>query len=81
MTVLLSGGVSGVNRSGPAYPKRTTDVGGAVGASLRLRLGGLLSAQVNADDYIYKAKFSGAAQSSTTTQNDLHFSFGLGSGF
>lgn len=81
IAMLVSAGVSVVNRSGDAYPTKTTDVGGALGASLRLRVGGLLSVQLNADDYLYHANYSGSTQTSQVLQHDLHFSFGFGSGF
>ena len=81
IAMLVSGGVSVVNRSGAAYPTSTTNVGGALGASLRVRVGGLLSVQLNAEDFLYHAKYQGSTQASTVTQHDLHFSFGFGSGF
>ncbi len=81
IAMLVSGGVSVVNHSGDAYPTSTTDVGGALGASFRVRVGGLLSVQLNAEDYLYRAKYQGNAQTSAVTQHDLHFSFGFGSGF
>lgn len=81
IAMLVSGGVSVVNRSGAAYPTSTTNVGGALGASLRVRVGGLLSVQLNAEDFLYHARYQGSTQTSGVMQHDLHFSFGFGSGF
>ncbi|MEO8635580.1 MAG: hypothetical protein ABI587_09935 [Gemmatimonadales bacterium] len=81
IAMLVSGGVSVVNRSGAAYPTNTTNVGGALGASLRVRVGGLLSVQLNAEDFLYHARYQGSTKASAVTQHDLHFSFGFGSGF
>jgi hypothetical protein len=81
IAMLVSGGVSVVNRSGDAYPTSTTNVGGALGASLRVRVGGLFSVQLNAEDFLYRARYQGSTQTGAVTQHDLHFSFGFGSGF
>ena len=81
IAMLVSGGVSVVNRSGAAYPTSTTNVGGALGASLRVRVGGLLSVQLNAEDFLYHAKYQGSSQTSAVMQHDLHLSFGFGQGF
>lgn len=81
IALLVSGGVGVVNRSGDAYPTSSTDVGGTLGASLRVRVGGLLSVQLNAEDFLYRASYQGSAQTSAVTQHDLHISFGFGSGF
>ncbi len=81
IAMLVSGGVGVVNRSGDAYPTSSTNVGGTLGASLRVRVGGLLSVQLNAEDFLYHATYQGSAQTSAVTQHDLHFSFGFGSGF
>ncbi len=81
IALLVSGGVGVVNRSGDAYPTSSTNVGGTLGASLRVRVGGLLSVQLNAEDFLYRATYQGSAQTSAVTQHDLHISFGFGSGF
>lgn len=81
IAMLVSGGVSVVNRSGDAYPTSTTNVGGALGASLRVRVGGLLSVQLNAEDFLYRARYQGSTQTGAVMQHDLHFSFGFGQGF
>lgn len=81
IALLVSGGVGVVNRSGDAYPTSSTDVGGTLGASLRVRVGGLLSVQLNAEDFLYRATYQGSTQTGAVTQHDLHISFGFGSGF
>jgi hypothetical protein len=80
---LVTGGVGVVNRSGAFYAgmENKTDIGGTVGASARFRLGKLLRIQLSAEDYVYKPKgeipgFSPSDEKKT--QNDIHFSLGLG---
>ena len=83
---IVSGGVGVVRRSGAAYTDspHKTDVGGVVGASLRLNLGGLLRLQFSAEDYVYKAKYAPSLTTSggftlvDKTQNDIHLSVGIG---
>ena len=89
VSVLLSGGVGVIHRSGDAYAgvEDKTDVGPTGGMSLHIRLGSVVGFQINAEDYIYKP---GLVQSETTarkTQHDIHLSagieiplFGLGAG-
>ncbi len=77
----LSGGGSVVDRSGAAYDgvAGTTDYGGLVGATVGFRLGGLLSFNVSATDYIYGAQFEkDGYTTSETTQNDILIGLGLG---
>ena len=81
--VSLNGGVGVVHRSGAAYANSTdrSDVGGAFGASVGIRLGHLLAFQVNADDYIYNASTDIPGITPTDPsrrQNDVQLSFGLG---
>lgn len=77
----LSGGGSVVDRSGAAYDgvEGTTDYGGLVGATIGFRLGGLLSFNVSATDYIYGAQFEkDGYTTSETPQNDILIGLGLG---
>jgi Outer membrane protein beta-barrel domain len=79
VSLLLSGGVGVIRRSGDAYADFVdkTDVGPTGGASLRIRLGRVVGFQINAEDYIYKP---GLIQSQTTerrTQHDIHLSAGI----
>lgn len=77
----INGGGSVVNRSGAAYNgvNGTTDYGGLVGATLGFHLGGLLSFNVSATDYIYGAQFEKDGYTTNeTTQNDILLGLGLG---
>jgi hypothetical protein len=76
----LNGGASMVKRGGDAYANATdkTDVGGVVGASIGLNLGGLLSFYVAADDYIYGTRIAEPTSSTKQTQNDVQIAFGFG---
>jgi len=77
----LNGGGSVVNRSGAAYTgvSGTTDYGGLVGATLGFHVGGLLSFNLSATDYIYGAQFEkDGVTTPQTTQNDILLGFGLG---
>jgi hypothetical protein len=63
----VSGGVSG-----------KTDVGGVVGASVRLKAGEKLKVRIDLEDNLYSAKFSiGGSESTSHFQNDLVVSLGL----
>jgi hypothetical protein len=77
----LNGGVSMVRRGGDAFQDATdkTDVGGVVGATVGVRLGGMLSFYVAADDYIYGTRFDTASlETEKKTQNDVQFALGFG---
>ena len=78
--VMLHGGASVIRRGGEAFEDQLdrTDIGGVAGATLGLRLGGLLSFYVNADDYIYNASFEGPTATEQVMQHDIHLSVGLG---
>ena len=78
--LMLHGGASMIRRGGEAFEDQLdrTDVGGVAGATLGMRLGGLLSFYVNADDYFYKASFEGGTATDEVTQHDIHLSIGLG---
>ena len=80
LIVLLHGGASVVRRSGEAFEDQQdrTNIGGVAGATVGVRLGGLLSFYVNADDYIYNASFTGGTATEEVLQHDVHLSFGLG---
>ena len=76
----LSGGVSATRRGGEAYEgvDDRTDVGGVVGATVRLRLGSVVNLMVSADDFVYSARYEDGAQVEKRTQHDVHLSFGVG---
>ena len=78
--LMLHGGASVIRRGGEAFEDQLdrTDIGGVAGATLGLRLGGLLSFYVNADDYIYNASFEGPTATEQVMQHDIHLSVGLG---
>jgi hypothetical protein len=78
--LMLHGGASVIRRGGEAFEDQLdrTDIGGVAGATLGLRLGGLLSFYVNADDYIYNASFEGATATEQVMQHDIHLSVGFG---
>lgn len=79
LSLRVSAGASGVRRSGDAYADGETDVGGVLGLVVGLRLGGF-NLQMNVDDYVYQATFTGATQTSSQTQHDIHIGFGYGGG-
>jgi len=60
-------------------PKRT-DIGGVVGGTVGLNLG-VIGVFVSVDDYIYKPGVFEDLGVKAQTQNDLQFSFGLGTRF
>ena len=76
----LNGGASLVKRGGEAYRNAVdkTDVGGVVGASVGLNLGGLLSFYVAADDYIYGTRVADPTSTTKQTQNDVQVALGFG---
>ena len=77
----LNGGVSLVRRGGEAFQdaEHRTDVGGVVGATVGVRLGGLLSFYVAADDYIYGTRFDPTTlDGEKKTQNDVQIALGFG---
>lgn len=76
----LNGGVSLIRRGGLAYQDAVdkTDVGGVVGASVGLNLGGLLSFYVAADDYVYGTRIADPTSTTKQTQNDVQIAFGFG---
>lgn len=78
--LMLHGGASMIRRGGEAFEDQLdrTDVGGVAGATLGMRLGGLLSFYVNADDYFYNASFEGGTATEEVMQHDIHLSIGLG---
>lgn len=80
MLLMLHGGASVIRRGGEAFEDQLdrTDIGGVAGATLGLRLGGLLSFYVNADDYIYNASFEGPTATEQVMQHDIHLSVGFG---
>jgi hypothetical protein len=77
---MLNGGASMVRRSGEAFEDQLdrTSIGGVAGATVGIRLGGLLSFYVHADDYIYNAEYTGPTVTGQVLQHDVHLSFGLG---
>ena len=77
---MLNGGASMVRRSGEAFEDQLdrTSIGGVAGATVGIRLGGLLSFYVHADDYIYNAEYTGPTVTEQVLQHDVHLSFGLG---
>jgi hypothetical protein len=77
----LNGGVSYVRRGGDAYAGLSDkdDIGGVVGTTVGLHLGGLLSVYVAADDYIYGTRIDETTfEAEKKTQNDIHLSVGFG---
>jgi len=77
---MLNGGASMVRRSGEAFEDQLdrTSIGGVAGATVGIRLGGLLSFYVHADDFIYNAEYTGPTVTEQVLQHDVHLSFGLG---
>ncbi len=85
MSLQLNGGLGIVRRSGTAYQgdPSNTDMGGVVGATVRVRLGRVLHLQLHAEDFVYKAQYapniSGGGFSVVNKQlNDIHLAAGLG---
>jgi len=82
----LNGGAGLVHRSGTAYQgdPKSTDWGGVVGATVRVRLGQLLHLELHAEDFIYKAQYApdpttpGAFATVNKQLNDIHLGVGLG---
>lgn len=76
----LNAGASLVKRGGEAYKDATdkTDIGGVVGASVGVNLGGLLSFYVAADDYIYGTRIADPTSATKQTQNDVQIALGFG---
>ena len=77
----LNGGGSYIRRSGAAYEGASDkdDLGGVVGATVGVRLGGMLSFYVAADDYIYGTRIDETTlQADKKTQNDIHLAVGFG---
>jgi len=89
LAIGANGGVGVVGRgetvvtddNGTQYtdPSRT-DIGGVVGGTVGLNLG-VIGVFVSVDDYIYKPGVFQELGIAARTQNDLQFSFGLGSRF
>ena len=79
VSLLLSGGVGVIRRSGDAYAGLAdkTDVGPTGGASLHIRLGRLVGFQINAEDYIYKPSLVQSGTTERKTQHDIHLSAGI----
>jgi hypothetical protein len=70
-----------VRRGGEAFQdaEHRTDVGGVVGATVGVRLGGMLSFYVAADDYIYGTRIDETTlEADKKTQNDVHLAVGFG---
>ena len=80
LVLAVSGGLAVVNRSGTAYANVTpkTDYGFSGGLSFGVRLGGLFSFVVSADDFLYKPQFTVTGLPAPPTQHDINLSFGLG---
>ena len=84
----VDGGVAWIGRGGDAYNQITegkSDVGGVVGAGLRLKLPGLFGIRADADAYLYEAQFTVDADGTPVTadkqfQVDLVLSAGLAIG-
>ncbi len=76
----VNGGASLVKHGGDAYKdvQDKTDVGGVVGASIGLNLGGPLSFYVAADDYIYGTRIADPTATTKQTQNDVQIAVGFG---
>ena len=77
----INGGASLVKRGGAAYEdaEDKTDMGGVVGATVGLNLGGFLSFYVAAEDYIYGRTFVEAGTlEEKTTQHDVQLALGFG---
>ena len=85
VSLQLNGGVGLVRRSGTAYQgdPKSTDLGGVVGATLRVRLGRVLHVELHAEDFVYNAQYapnaSGGGYAVVNKQlNDIHLGVGLG---
>jgi hypothetical protein len=77
----FNGGASLIKRGGEAYEdvEDQTDVGGVVGATIGLNLGGFLSFYVAAEDHIYGTTFAEATTlEEKRTQNDVQLVVGFG---
>jgi hypothetical protein len=76
----LNAGASLVKRGGEAYKTASdkTDIGGVVGASVGVNLGGLLSFYLAADDYIYGTRIADPTSATKQTQNDVQIALGFG---
>lgn len=76
----LNAGASMIKRGGEAYRNATdkTDIGGVVGTSVGVNLGGLLSFYVAADDYIYGTRIADPTSTTKQTQNDVQIAVGFG---
>src|SRR5215210_4431460 len=77
----INGGASLVKRGGEAYEavEDKTDMGGVVGATVGLNLGGFLSFYVAAEDYIYGTTFVEAGTlEEKSTQHDVQLALGFG---
>ena len=77
----LNAGGSLVKRGGEAYDSLAdkTEIGGVVGATVGLNLGGFLSFYVAAEDYIYGTSFAEAGSlEEKKTQNDIQLAVGFG---
>ena len=76
----VNGGASLIKHGGDAYKdvQDKTDVGGVVGASIGLNLGGPLSFYVAADDYIYGTRIADPTATTKQTQNDVQIAVGFG---
>ena len=76
----VNGGASLIKHGGDAYKdvQDKTDVGGVVGASIGVNLGGPLSFYVAADDYIYGTRIADPTATTKQTQNDVQIAVGFG---
>lgn len=77
----VNGGGSYIRRSGAAYAGASDkdDIGGVVGATVGIRLGGMLSFYVAADDYIYGTRIDETTLAADKkTQNDVQLAVGFG---
>jgi hypothetical protein len=77
----INAGGSLVKRSGQAYDSLAdkTDIGGVVGTTVGLNLGGFLSFYVAAEDYIYGTTFvQPGTLEEKKTQNDIQLALGFG---
>ncbi|KPK65718.1 MAG: hypothetical protein AMS21_04025 [Gemmatimonas sp. SG8_38_2] len=79
----VDGGVAYVGRGGDSYEDVTegkSDVGGVIGAGLRIKLPGLFAIRADADAYLYEAQFTAegeAEPSEKQFQADIIISAGL----
>jgi hypothetical protein len=76
--VVGRGATTATDQNGASYvSKAQHDVGGVVGATVGINLGGL-GLSVSADDYIYNPKVFQELGAKSQRQQDLQFSLGLG---